>query len=66
MPTFSVFLGYKSHHSRKYLEIDRQRKITNKAEITEQALMKLIKITKSYESFASFIGCELNEKVLKE
>ena len=30
-----------------------------------QALIKLIKITESYESFLSFICCELNEKVLE-
>ena len=43
-----------------------QRKITNEIEITEQALIKFIKITESYESLVSFIGCKLTEKVLKE
>ena len=61
-----LFLGYKSHHSWKSLEIERQKKITKEAEIIEQALIKLIKIKESYESFISFIGCELNEKVLEE
>ena len=54
-----------------------QRKIANEAEITEQALIKLIKITEflvwqhlahttNYESFVDFIGCELKEKVSEE
>ena len=61
-----LFLGYKSYHSWKSLEIKRQRKIINEAEITEQALIKLIRITESYESFVSFIGCKPNEKVLEQ
>ena len=63
--TFFFFLGYQNDHTWKTLEIESQRRITNKAEITEQALIKLIKITESYENFVSFIGCEPNEKVLE-
>ena len=59
----NIFLFFRKETS---LEIERQRKITNEAEITEKALIKLIKITRTYESFVSFIGCELNEKVLEE
>ena len=63
--TFFFFLGYQNDNNWKTLETESQRRITNKAEITEQALIKLIKITESYENFVSFIGCELNEKVLE-
>ena len=59
------------------LQTERQRKIANEVETTEQALSKLIKITEflmwqhiahttNYNSFVSFIGCELKEKVLEE
>ena len=74
---FFLSLGYKAQHTLESLKDVAQKKAVHESEITEAALLKLIKITLflvrqhwaytvNYEEFVRFVGADLHEQVLEE